>query len=487
MEKHLRNVVCALRFLLNITLFSILLGGQLPALNPDTPVNQYIVDHWEENNKGLPSNLIITIVQTPDGYIWFGTSKGLVRFDGIKFSAFQFIQGKENEQLKNSNLNIDILLVDREKNLWIGSNAGLTRCRLQTGEFKTFTHNDGLPKDHIRFLKEDREGNLWISFFNGYLGCYTNNKFTLFNESHGLDKYKINTIIENQEGILLLGTRENGLLEFREGKFLQVPAVGLDSSYIITMYEDRAGDRWIGTNKGLSRTTVTGKNYKYTTGDGLADDYITDIMEDSDGNLWVGTVKGLTRIQKTTPDTLVFDCVLKPFTIMCLLEDNEKNVWVGTYDSGIQCLKNNNFRTFDALNGQPGEILLCQFEDRNRDTWIGSLGGKLFQCRGNELIGTITFPGISGVGITCISDDAAGNLWLGSNGNGVWQWNKKTLLQLTTREGLADNMVTSITRDSRDNLWFCTLNGVSCYKNGRLETFRQIDGLLGKNAHNVYE
>lgn len=46
----------------------------------------YLIDTWETED-GLPGNSATAVVQTPDGYLWFGTFDGLVRFDGVKFKV----------------------------------------------------------------------------------------------------------------------------------------------------------------------------------------------------------------------------------------------------------------------------------------------------------------------------------------------------------------------------------------------------------------
>ena len=66
----------------------------ISALDPDILISQYLVDKWDNSND-IPSNTIISITQTPDGYLWIATEKGLVRFDGIKFTPIQFSEGTE--------------------------------------------------------------------------------------------------------------------------------------------------------------------------------------------------------------------------------------------------------------------------------------------------------------------------------------------------------------------------------------------------------
>src|SRR5579871_3200833 len=48
---------------------------------------QYVIDYWT-TDKGLPQNSVLSIQQTPDGYLWFTTFDGLVRFDGVRFTVF---------------------------------------------------------------------------------------------------------------------------------------------------------------------------------------------------------------------------------------------------------------------------------------------------------------------------------------------------------------------------------------------------------------
>lgn len=454
-------------------------------LDPLKTVDQYLVDKWDISD-GIPSNTVITINQTPDGYLYVGTFKGLVKYDGVKFSIVRFA---EKEEIYSQD--IRDLFVDKQGTLWIGSSAGLILYQYQTGQFKTFTKDDGITGDGIRRVKEDIKGNTWISFTSSYVNRFSNGEFTAFNESHGLWGKKINVIIEDSQGNLVLGDRENGIFIYKEGKFFKYPVPGLDNVLIITMYEDREGELWIGTDIGLFRVNrQKNKGTRvYTAREGLSSDYITSITEDSEGNLWVGTGQGLNRIKKKQGGLVDFEILLRLVSINCLFEDREKSLWIGTDNSGLKRLKDGKFMSYPLFEAHPREIPASLFEDRHGDTWIGTLSGKLFRSRGDKLIesGAIREP--SGTGIAAIAEDAEGNLWLGTMGRGVFQKKSNHLTQFTIREGLADNLVTSIYRDSRDNLWFSTFDGVSVLRSndGIIESLKSGDGLSGKVVHNVYE
>jgi ligand-binding sensor domain-containing protein/AraC-like DNA-binding protein len=490
MESQLKKIPCLTRQVWGVIIIAALFCCQLWGLDPDKTVDQYLVDKWAMSD-GIPSNTILAISQTPDGYLWIATGRGLVRFDGIQFSTIHF--AKASGLKPRENPIPDALFVNREGTLWIGSSLGLISYRYQTGQFNAFTSIDGITRDRIRRIKVDMRGNLWISFFASYVNRFSNGEFTKFNESHGLKGKKINAIVEDQKGNLLFGTRENGVFTYKDGKFFKYPIAGLnrDNIHIINMYEDRKGELWIGTNSGLFRV-LDKRTLRYGGRDGLANDYVTHIIEDSDRNLWIGTLKGLNRLKRRQDNTIEFENLLNPFIITCLFEDREKSLWIGTYNSGIKRLKDGKFISYEPLKAHHGEIFLSVFEDQYGYTWIGTLGGKLLRCQGSELIESIEPPAVSGAGITSIIEDAEGKLWLGTSGKGIFQKKNETFVQLTTREGLADNLVTSISRDSKGNLWFSTFDGVSVIRmipqgNSPLESFNSRTGLSGKVVHNVYE
>ncbi len=466
-------------------MMALLLGCRLWGLDPDKRADQYLVDSWTTAD-GLPSNSILSIAQTPDGYLWIATSRGLVRFDGLKFSTAPLAQKEQTGSRKPATP--ITLFTDQKGTLWIGSIKGLTSYRYQTGRIETFTSADGLGGDYIRRIREDIRGNLWVSFFTGYVSRFSDGQFTTFDDSHGLLGKKINAILEDRRGRLLFGTRENGVFQFKNGKFFKYPLPNLDHLFIITMHEDRAGVLWIGTHKGLLR--VAGKKAEtYTAEDGLSHHYITDIREDSQRRLWIGTMKGLNRANENQETFIGFETLLKDFLISCLYEDREKNLWVGTYNSGLKRLKDGKFTAYAPVEACGDEIFISLFEDRQGDIWLGTMSGKLFHCRGLQVIETIAPPQLAGTGITAIAGDSDGNLWLGTIGKGVLKKEKGAFVPLTTSEGLADNMVTSIYKDSRGDLWFSTFGGLSLYRHadGTIESFHSRQGLPGKKVHNVYE
>src|SRR5215472_10232839 len=101
-----RRVACLLAFL------GCGWAGSLPA------PREYSHRIWRVQD-GLPQNRILAISQTADGYLWIGTSGGLVRFDGLRFFVFD----RANTPAFRDD-SILSLCPSRDGSLWIGAEGG---------------------------------------------------------------------------------------------------------------------------------------------------------------------------------------------------------------------------------------------------------------------------------------------------------------------------------------------------------------------------
>jgi len=117
---------------------------------------RYRFDGWNTDS-GLPQNTVTSILQTHDGYLWFTTRDGLVRFDGIRFTVFN----KGNTPGINST-QLVVLSEVRSGNLWAGTqNGGLTRYR--EGKFFTYNTQQGLLDERVIWVQEDDAGHVLVS------------------------------------------------------------------------------------------------------------------------------------------------------------------------------------------------------------------------------------------------------------------------------------------------------------------------------------
>ena len=124
---------------------------------PDS--NEWLIQSWHVD-EGLPDSSATAMVQTADGYLWFGTFSGLVRFDGVTFTVFD----TDNTPQFPSGSIVNLYL-DRSQRLWISTYAGLV---VRDGaRWLDFTKVPVLEDELIRTFAEKANGDLLLTTFHG--------------------------------------------------------------------------------------------------------------------------------------------------------------------------------------------------------------------------------------------------------------------------------------------------------------------------------
>ena len=129
----------------------VLSSSRTSALNPALDITQYAHTAWKIG-EGLLSSRVVSIAQTPDGYLWLGTESGLLRFDGVRSVYWN---AREYGALPSTD--ISRLLVTRDGRLWIGTAAGLVSWK--DGRLVTYPE---LAGQIIGTLIEDSKGTVWV-------------------------------------------------------------------------------------------------------------------------------------------------------------------------------------------------------------------------------------------------------------------------------------------------------------------------------------
>ena len=96
----------------------LMMGGGACAVAQSDAFAGYTRHIWQASD-GLPEQTVQAFAQTRDGYLWIGTSGGLVRFDGVHFTVFD----RQNTPALHEN-SIFCLMVSRDGALWIGTEGG---------------------------------------------------------------------------------------------------------------------------------------------------------------------------------------------------------------------------------------------------------------------------------------------------------------------------------------------------------------------------
>jgi hypothetical protein len=156
---------------------------------------------------GLPEGFVRAILQDRDGYLWFGTEKGVSRHDGHTFTNLP----TEGGRARNA---IHAMTQDREGNLWFNTRGGVSRYDGQ--DWKTFTTEDGLIHNAVLSIFQDREGHVWFGSKGG-VNRYDGQTFTAFTIEDGLAYREMATTFQDRYGVLWFVTFGGGVSRY-DGK-----------------------------------------------------------------------------------------------------------------------------------------------------------------------------------------------------------------------------------------------------------------------------
>ncbi len=178
---------------------------------------------------------------------------------------------------------------DSSGTLWMGTD-GQGVVRFSERGTERYTMRQGLVNDFVRAFCEDREGDLWIGT-DGGLSRFSAGRFQNFNIESGLVYGSIRLLLADRTGNLWIGT-DGGLSQFRAGGFVTDPLLErLRGQKIWALHEDSAGGLWIGTHGAGLFWLKAGKLAQFTIEQGLPSNKIHFIAEDAHAQLWMSGLR----------------------------------------------------------------------------------------------------------------------------------------------------------------------------------------------------
>jgi signal transduction histidine kinase/ligand-binding sensor domain-containing protein len=484
------------------------------ALDPNQSISRFIHDEWGAE-QGYPGGPVYAINQT-DGYLWIGTAKGLVRFDGFDFQLIQ-------EQSTTALLNGPVLglISDISGNLWIRPrNPSLLFYR--DGIFRNVFPSLERAELGIAAMCRGKDGGILIASLANGIVRYKQGKFAALAPIASLSGFLVISLAEAPDGTIWLGTRDSGLFALNNGRISPV-APELYDTKINCLLPVKNGELWIGTDNGVLRWDGRKVLNTSATLDHLQ---VLAMIQDRESNTWVGTSRGLMRIAASgnISERASSEAVL------ALFEDREGNLWTGN-EHGVERLRDSVFVTYGAADNLPSENNGPVYVDSRDRTWFAPVSGGLYWLD-KGTVGSIRQGGldkdvvysIAGLkdelwvgrqrgGLTHLTPRGGtfqsetftqtqglaqnsvysvyqahdGTVWAGTLSGGVSSLSNGKFKTYTIDNGLASNTVASILETSDGTMWFATPNGLSALWNGRWLSYAPRDGLPSENINCLLE
>ncbi len=261
---------------------------------------------------------------------------------------------------------------------------------------------------------------------------------------------------------------------------------GVPLNLTYCMIQDRKGFLWFGTMYGLVK--YDGREYTVYKNDpddstSISFDDIISLYEDKDGNIWVGTWGG--GLNKLNPLTGNFKRYLynpenkngiNDNIIWSITQDNSGNIWLGTQTGGLNKLNfNNNIFTHYNVNNsdssQKDNSVRVVYKDTKGNVWAGTNYGLAKYLPGKDNLEfykheTENKNSLSSNAVTSIYEDKNGNLWIGTL-NGINKFDREktfSLIDLNSGKQIINgNVINSIYAGHKNNLWIGTQAGLVKY------------------------
>jgi len=443
--------------------------------------------------EGLVQSPISNFLQDDKGFIWFGTLKGLNRFDGYEFKTFMY---NENDRKSLINNRVNIIFQDSDKNLWIGTANGVS---LYHRDSETFSPVDVLEikggRNYVSSIIEDQQHNLWIGTFAGIRKLNRKTRkleeVITLDHSESLRSEAIFSLFLDKDNQIWAGTKR-GIRKFnpQTRKLMPLSAVFdriavRNNVNILVSRQDNSGNLWFGTeSSGVYKYEKDNNQLiHYSSSDtdvnSLASNWVKDILIYDANTVWFGTRNGISILSlksgkfSTASHDPKDSHSLNDNAIWCFMKDKASCVWVGTFTGGINFYYqgNANFQNIsESVGGELGlnHVLVNAIEeDKDGSLWIGTFGGGLNHI--NRERGTNAYyfirslhHGRAANGVKSLADGGGGKLWIGSlDGLSLFNKTDKTFKYFNfpvTDGKLSENLINTLLPDGA-GVWVGTNGG----------------------------
>ena len=459
-------------------------------------------------NNGLPHQTVYRILQDRKGFMWFGTQRGLMRYDGYVYRLFGQTQAGSAGFLDKS---IHALLEDKKGNLWVGTHSGdLCKRDVLTSKFQYLTDTTtfkALIGKRIQTFFEDNNGRIWIGTLDDGLLIYDpkTNKTQHYNQANSaLSNNAVFAFAQDKNGRIWVATSGEGINYFEpetnnfKQRYADIPNF---NGYQKTLLLDEKNNLWIGSDgTGLYQLNLTTNIIRHfamqTDGKGLNSNAVMSLALYKNNELLIATDGGGLNILNTETNT--FSTYksdnksgggLNTNALYDVCVDDAQNIWVATFNGGVNSYKAHQMRfeyfsyTGNRANELNNRSVLGFCQTTEGSIFIGTDGGglNLFN-RKNNSFSFINNPNkIQTSVVKTIFEDQQKRLWLGYFNGGLALYNpqnqsfKHYLSNPNDPLSISNNSVWSIAADSSGQLWVGTVgNGVNLF-NPKTEQFQHFN------------
>ncbi len=505
-------------------MLSALLTRPVRAAETSTQPPDYLIRNYTSDD-GMRSDVVYSIAQDREGYLWCATHAGLARFDGVRFTIFD----RDNTPALGTRA-IYWVEADLDGRLWIADEHYSLSIR-ESGAFRAVVlppGPDGQP-EWVRFRRQDSQRRTWITTRSGRtiqwsedtarpgpsvpqssaiqlepwpgngpdwhriedpagsaarFGHLRDGRFVEVADPEGHGRFRSATCFPRLAGGLWMLEGSTGDRRLRallpDGSMSSARAIPRWPEDSPAAYlEDRQGNIWIGLlGAGIVRIAPDGSARRFSRRDGLGTERIRGLLLDREGNIWAATDGGgLSRFTprrfrmfgraEGLPSEIIYSVTPAPV-------NDGGGLWVATHGGGVQRMRDGAFNKLDSFDPFPWTVHV----PADGSLWVGDLMDGLGTSQGGK-----PKKLVQGRQIDALCDDPAGGGWAGGFGLLRWQDGSATVVTNFPGRGIISSLACA--RDG--TLWIGTLgDGLWRRRDGAYTRFGRAEGLGHDEVNALY-
>ena len=342
--------------------------------------------------EGLPL-VVLSLMCDRNGRIWAGTADGVFQFLDHPSPGQLSVQSKWGRPNGFAGCAVYALRQTRDGHVWAGGRCGLVE--IDGDRTRRYTIADGLSQNVIESILEDRDGELWLGTESAGIMRMERNGISAFGVEAGLEQDVIDNIVRAADGRVVVVSNRDGRLLIRSGdengfapvlQPLDLQPTDLGVQHWQVVMQDHEGYWWVpGTNS--MRIFVPQEMYKHASAKPVR------VLEERNG--------------------------FPAGRIDCMLEDRNGDVWFGLYRPGGSTLfqwirSTGRFRSWAGAPGVPKDrVPIALTQTRSGSIWISYRQGEIGRYRNGKHVLLVPRENMHGQAIFAIHEDVSGRLWAG--------------------------------------------------------------------------
>jgi signal transduction histidine kinase/ligand-binding sensor domain-containing protein/CheY-like chemotaxis protein len=445
------------------------------------------------SEQSIPLGIITALAQDQQGFIWIGTQKGLIRYDGYRFRHFKF---DPNNPMSLGGDFVNTLWAAPDGKLWVGTrHDGISVYNPENESFVRHQQQmqNSISDNYINAITGDKQGNIWIGTQRG-LEKYqpSTGKFTFIlhqaNSSDILARTPVTALMLDNQERLWVGTQSGlNILSDQDLALTQHYSnpdnpTSLANQAISSLFQAEDGSIWIGTfGHGGAWINPQGEFKRLSTDvtkGGLNNLLIHDINQPHSDEIWFASYGGGINVvdsatglvKQTIQHDISVSSSLNHDSLGALLKDNSGLMWIGTWGNGLNLFNPKN-RAFKTIRHSPAKSNSLSYPDvisiseiSNGDIWIGTRNHSIDVIRPSQGVikrfnasNTPAFAKLKG-SIADILETANGDIWIATRQSGLLRYIKKnkTFQKYDEEDGLSSNEIKRIIAAEPGYIWIAT-------------------------------